>query len=73
MHYAHIPGNIYYIDRNRNVQQLEPDDPSIGEDQLKAEEEYLEDYAWRIGDVPLRALADHAPVNYVWPVTVATP
>ena len=73
MHYAHIPGNIYYVDRNRNVQRLKPDDPSIGEDQVKAEEEYLEDYAWRIGDVPLRALADHAPVNYVWPVTAATP
>jgi hypothetical protein len=22
--------------------------------------------AWKIGDVPLRPLADHAPGNYVW-------
>jgi Lipase (class 3) len=71
--YAHIPGNLYYIDRNRAVQQLDPDDSAIGDDQLKAEEDYLENYAWRMGDVALRALADHAPVNYVWPVTAATP
>jgi hypothetical protein len=71
--YAHIPGNLYYVDRNRAVQQLDPDDPTIGDDQLKAEEDYLENYAWRMGDLALRAPADHAPVNYVWPVTAATP
>ena len=71
--YAHLPGNLYYIDRNRAVHLVDPDDPAIGDDQLKAEEDYVENYAWRIGDVALRALADHAPVNYVWPVTAATP
>jgi len=71
--YAHIPGKIQYIDFNRAVQQFDPDDPYIRTDQTKAEEAYLERYAWRIGDVALRSLADHAPVNYVLPVTAATP
>jgi hypothetical protein len=73
LEYAHIPGKLFYIDRNRAVRQLDRKDPVIGQDQNKAEEDYLENYAWRIGDVALRALADHAPVNYVWPVTAATP
>jgi len=70
--YAHI-GRPYYIDLDRAIQQRDPEDPYIGEDQAKAEVKYIEQYAWRIGDVALRALADHAPVNYVWPVTAATP
>jgi hypothetical protein len=71
--YAHIPGEIHYIYFDRSVKQLDPDDPSIGPDQTEAEKDYLENYAWRIGDVALRPLADHAPVNYVLPVTAATP
>ena len=71
--YTHVPGDIYYIDRNRAVRQLDPDDASIGRDQIEAEEDYVKNYSWRIGDVALRPLADHAPVNYVWPVTAATP
>jgi len=71
--YAHIPGVLYYIDLARAVKERNPKDPYIGADQTKAEEDYLKNYAWRIGDVALRALADHAPVNYVWPVTAATP
>jgi hypothetical protein len=71
--YAHIPGKIHYIDFDRAVQELDPNDPYIGRDRAKAEEDYLKNYAWRIGDVVLRPLADHAPVNYVWPGTAATP
>ena len=71
--YTHIPGQVYYIDFNRAVQQLDPKDPYIGTDRTKAEEDYLKNYAWRIGDLALRPLADHAPVNYVLPVTAATP
>jgi hypothetical protein len=70
--YAHL-GNPYYIRSDRSVQQLPESDPSIGQDQLRAEVEYIEKYAWKIGDVAVRPLADHAPVNYVWPVTAATP
>jgi hypothetical protein len=71
--YAHIPGKIYYIDFNRNVRQIDPNDPYIDRDRTIAEEDYLKNYSWRIGDVALRPLADHAPVNYVLPVTAATP
>lgn len=71
--YAHIPGKLYYIDFNRNVQQIDPNDPYIDRDRTTAEEDYLKNYSWRIGDVALRPLADHAPVNYVLPVTAATP
>jgi hypothetical protein len=71
--YAHIPGDLHYIDLDRAVMQRDPKDPYIGTDQTHAEEDYLKKYAWRIGDVALRPLADHAPVNYVWPVTAVTP
>jgi hypothetical protein len=71
--YAHIPGSLFYIDSARAVKPRDPKDPYIASDQTKAEEDYLKNYAWRIGDVALRPLADHAPVNYVWPVTAATP
>jgi Lipase (class 3) len=71
--YAHIPGKIHYIDFNRAVKDLDPNDSVIKDDRRKAEEDYLENYAWRIGDLALRPLADHAPVNYVLPVTAATP
>jgi hypothetical protein len=71
--YAHIPGEIHYIDFNRAVQQLSPNDPYIDRDRTRAEEDYLVNYAWRIQDVALRPVADHAPVNYVLPVTAATP
>ena len=70
--YAHL-GSPHYIDQDRNVQQRDPGDPYIQADQFRAEEEYIVKYAWRIGDVALRPLADHAPVNYVWPVTAASP
>lgn len=68
--YAHI-GNPYYIDLGRAIQQRDPDDPYIAQDQSRAEVEYLEQYSWRIGDVAVRLLADHAPINYVWPVSAA--
>jgi hypothetical protein len=70
--YAHI-GRPYYIDLARAILQRDPDDPYIAKDQAKAEVQYIERYAWRIGDVALRPLADHAPVNYLWPVTADTP
>jgi hypothetical protein len=72
LEYAHIPGELYYIDCDRAVEARDPKDPYIGTDQTHAEEVYFQNYAWRIGDVALRPLADHAPVNYVWPVTAAT-
>jgi pimeloyl-ACP methyl ester carboxylesterase len=73
--YVHIPGKIYYIDSNRRVSPRDPNDAGdarfMSSDQAGAEIDYLKDYAWRIGDVAVRALADHAPINYVLPVTAA--
>jgi hypothetical protein len=71
--YVHMPGQIYYIDSIRQVKLRDPDDAYIGSDQTRAEAAYLLKYAWRTGDVGVRALADHAPVNYVLPVSAATP
>ena len=75
--YEHIPGQIHYIGSNRTLSLRDPqvatDAGFMGSDQAGAEIDYLKDYAWRIGDVAVRALADHAPVNYVLPVTAATP
>ena len=74
--YKHL-SPCYYIQLDRSVSRRDPDDPKdakyMNDDQRKAEEEYIEKYAWRIGDVPLRPLADHAPINYVLPVTADTP
>ena len=75
--YTHIPGQIHYIGSDRTLSERDPaspaDDQFMNADQANAEIAYLQDYSWRIGDVAIRALADHAPVNYVWPVTAATP
>lgn len=68
--YRHV-GKPYYIDLARNIRQRDPDDPYIATDQWKAEIEYAEKYALRAGNETFRKLADHAPVNYVWPVTAA--
>jgi len=75
--YQHIPGPIQYIAADRTLSERDPakaeDAAFIAADQRSAELSYLEEYAWRIGDVAIRALADHTPANYVWPVTAATP
>jgi hypothetical protein len=71
--YAHIPGDIEYIAFDRSMRKLDPNDPAMAADRTYAEEDYLKNYAWRIGDVAFRPLADHSPVNYVLPVTAATP
>ncbi len=69
--YEHL-GDPYYIDMARHV-RFNPPQPDIDKDCSQAEIDYLEHYSWRIGDLPLRPLADHAPVNYVLPVTADTP
>ncbi|HZQ71172.1 MAG TPA: lipase family protein [Terriglobales bacterium] len=60
-------GPPLYIDREGKVHQDPPED-FITTDRIIAAGEYLEQYAWRIGDVSVRELADHAPVNYVYAV-----
>jgi hypothetical protein len=64
--YAHC-GLLYYIDRNRVVTES-PAGSDIDKDRIIASSEYLVEYAWRNGNLAVRELADHAPINYVTPV-----
>jgi Lipase (class 3) len=61
--YAHL-GNMLYIDRHRKVVNA-PSDSTVSTDHLIARAEYLVRYAWKTGNVGVRDLADHAPINYV--------
>jgi hypothetical protein len=69
--YAHL-GNADYIDRNRKMNQ-NPSDDFVEADRLRARENYLLKYAWKSGNVSVRDLADHAPVNYVTAIAAAQP
>jgi len=60
--YEHC-GVPYYIDRNGVIVQ-DPDDTAIEKDRLIAAADYIVEYAWRVGNVAVRELADHAPINY---------
>jgi hypothetical protein len=64
--YVHA-GDLYYIDRERKIAQ-QPGEPAISDDQDSAREKYLVDYALKAGNVGIRDLADHAPINYVSPL-----
>ena len=41
----------------------DPDDAVMEKDRLIAAADYIVEYAWRVGNVALRELADHAPIN----------
>jgi hypothetical protein len=69
--YAHL-GNADYIDRNRKMNQ-NPSDDFVEADRLRAREDYLLKYAWKSGNVSVRDLADHAPVNYATAIAAAQP
>ncbi len=69
MGYAHV-GKPHYINRRRKI-SFNPNWVSIGYDRIRAEVAYTENFAWRRGNVMLRGLADHAPMNYIWPVRAA--
>jgi hypothetical protein len=64
--YQHF-GQPLYIDRERRV-TLNPDKEFVSKDHRQARWRFLLRYAWRWGNVSVRELADHAPMNYVWPV-----
>lgn len=61
--YAHL-GDMLYIDRHRKVVNA-PSEDTVSKDRLIARVEYLVKYAWKAGNVGVRDLADHAPINYV--------
>jgi hypothetical protein len=58
-------GEPYYMNLARQV-KFNPPQTDIDNHRTQAEKEYVEKYAWKIGDVPLRPLADRAPGNDVW-------
>ncbi len=60
--YAHL-GNPLYIDADRKITE-NPSEGYVAADQLRAREDYLVEYAWKLGNVGVRDLADHAPINY---------
>lgn len=61
--YAHA-GVLHYVDRQGRV-SVAPDEPLIAADRRAGSLAYLRRHAWRPGNVLLRSLADHAPINYV--------
>jgi Lipase (class 3) len=63
-------GKPYYINRKRMV-AFDPSCLTIGMDRILAARDYLFKYTWQLGKVPVRELADHAPINYVWAVTAS--
>jgi len=67
--YAHL-GKPLYIDRNRKI-TADPPAGTVTEDRLIARAEYLVKYAWKAGNVGVRDLADHAPINYVTAIAAA--
>ncbi len=67
--YVHL-GKPYYIGRNRRV-RFNPSRVWMWLDRFCADREYLVKYAWKIGNVAVRELADHAPINYVLAVSAA--
>jgi len=67
MGYTHV-GDLYYIDRERKIAR-QPGESTISDDQDHARVKYLLDYALKIGNVGMRDLADHSPINYVAPIS----
>ena len=67
--YTHLSKPLY-IDRNRKI-TLNPSGATVSADHLLARIEYLVKYAWKSGNVGVRDLADHAPINYVTAIAEA--
>lgn len=61
--YHHV-GTVQYINRD-GVCQTNPGTEAIQADRAQGREQYVLQYAWKIGHVAVRELADHAPINYV--------
>jgi len=60
--FEHV-GEMTYIDSDGG---LPPGNGiPVAVDRAQARVDYLEQLAWRFGTVPVRDLADHAPINYV--------
>jgi pimeloyl-ACP methyl ester carboxylesterase len=60
--YTHVPTCTYLTQDGQAV--LDPAQALIDADRSSARRQYLARYSWRLGNVLLRRLADHAPINY---------
>lgn len=60
--YTHVPTCTYLTQEGKAV--LDPAQALIDADRSSARRQYLARYSWRLGNVLLRRLADHAPINY---------
>lgn len=60
--FEHV-GTPNYIDKNGRIGVITTP-AAENKDQVTARADYLLQYAWRIGTVILRDLADHSPINY---------
>jgi hypothetical protein len=65
--YRHV-GQLIYVDR-RGQPSPEPDVDALATDQVLARRHYAWRWAWRPGTMWTRDAADHAPINYVGPLT----
>lgn len=61
--FAHV-GTLHYVDRHGRI-HVAPEEAFIAADRRAGAFDYLRRHAWRPGNVLLRGLADHAPINYV--------
>ena len=61
--YTHI-APMTYITRDGKL-VADPSSDLVAEDRSKARAEYLTEHAWKSGNVLIRDLADHAPINYL--------
>ncbi|SAK74243.1 Lipase (class 3) [Caballeronia temeraria] len=61
--YVHA-GEAAYLTR-KGVRASSSDEAFVRGDRTAAREHYLLHYAWKAGNVVVRDLADHAPINYV--------
>ena len=63
-------GALHYIDRHGQI-HVNPDQAVISEDRSRARRSYWRTHSFGRGNVWLRDLADHAPINYLSAVTGA--
>lgn len=60
--YTHVPTCTYLTQDGQPI--LDPAEALISADRSSARRRYFARYSWRLGNVLLRPLADHAPINY---------
>jgi len=61
--YDHLKTRTYITAAGQIL--ADPEQSVVDADRLKAREDYIAHYAWKLGAVLSRDLADHAPVNYL--------